>query len=141
MMWRGRVLLVFLMVLLCACNQGTAPTPTPAAASAAVSPAPSVAPTATRVAAPATAAAAPKPTEAPQPEKADTVWVGNTDGEGVYVRSTPAMADRVRAYADGTPLTIIGDDVDADGQQWKHIRTPDGLEGYVPAMYTVDAPP
>jgi hypothetical protein len=140
MMWRGRVLLAFLMVLLCACNQGTASTPTPAAP-AAVSPAPSVAPTATRAAAPATATAAPKPTEAPQPEKADTVWVGNTDGEGVYVRSTPAMADRVRAYADGTPLTIIGDDVDVDGQQWKHIRTPDGLEGYVPAMYTVDAPP
>jgi Bacterial SH3 domain len=140
MMWRGRVLLVVLMVLLCACNQGTASTPTPAAP-AAVSPAPSVAPTATRAAAPATATAAPKPTEAPQPEKADTVWVGNTDGEGVYVRSTPAMADRVRAYADGTPLTIIGDDVDVDGQQWKHIRTPDGLEGYVPAMYTVDAPP
>jgi hypothetical protein len=51
------------------------------------------------------------------------------------------MADRVRAYPDNTPLTIIGDDVDGDGQRWKHVRTPDGLEGYVPAMYTVDTPP
>jgi len=69
------------------------------------------------------------------------LWVGNTDGQGVYVRKTPVMADRVRAYPDGTPLTIVGDDVDGDGQHWKHVKTPDGLEGYVPAMYTVDTPP
>jgi Bacterial SH3 domain len=69
------------------------------------------------------------------------VYVGNTDGEGVYVRNTPVMADRNKAYPDGTELTIIGDDVDGDGQHWKHVRTPDGLEGYVPAMYTTDAPP
>jgi hypothetical protein len=69
------------------------------------------------------------------------VYVGNTDGEGVYVRNTPVMSDRVRAYSDGTALTIIGDDVDGDGQHWKHVRTPDGLEGYVPAMYTTTTQP
>ena len=31
--------------------------------------------------------------------------------------------------------------VDGDGQHWKHIKTPDGLEGYVPSIYTVDAQP
>jgi hypothetical protein len=72
---------------------------------------------------------------------ATTVWVGNTDAQGVFVRKTPAMADRVRAYPDGTPLTIVGDDVDGDGQHWKHIKTPDGVEGYVPSMYTVDVQP
>ena len=72
---------------------------------------------------------------------ADTVWVGNTDGEGVFVRKTPVMADRLSAYADGTELTIVGDDVDGDDQHWKHVKTPDGLEGYVPSVYTVDAPP
>ena len=30
---------------------------------------------------------------------------------------------------------------DGDGQHWKHVRTPDGLEGYVPSTYTVAAPP
>ena len=69
------------------------------------------------------------------------MYVGNTDGEGVYIRNTPTMDDKARAYPDGTALTIIGDDVDGDGQHWKHVRTPDGLEGYVPAMYTTDAPP
>ena len=140
MMWRGCVgLMVAVALVVSGCNQGTAAPPT--AAAPAVSPAPSVAPTATRAAAAATATSAPKPTDTPAPEKSDTVWVGNTDGEGVYVRRTPVMADRVRAYADGTPLTIIGDDVDGDGQHWKHVRTPDGLEGFVPAMYTVDTPP
>ena len=62
-------------------------------------------------------------------------------GEGVFVRKTPVMSDRVRAYSDGTALTIIGDDVDGDGQHWKYIRTPDGLEGYVPAMYTTTTQP
>src|SRR5207253_880323 len=77
----------------------------------------------------------------PEATRSETVYVGNTDGEGVYVRRTPAMADRARAYVEGTPLTIIGDDVDGDGQHWKHVRMPDGLEGYVPSMYTTDAAP
>ena len=82
------------------------------------------------------------PTSAPQPTAPpNTLYVGNTDGEGVFIRKTPVMDDKVRAYSDGTALTIIGDDVDGDGQHWKHIRTPDGLEGYVPAQYTTDSPP
>jgi hypothetical protein len=89
---------------------------------------------------PATATPAPRPTSTPAPA-ASEVWVGNTGGSGVYVRGTPTSGDRVRPYGDGTRLTIIGDDVSGDGQQWKHVRTPDGLEGYVPALYTTDAAP
>ncbi len=70
-----------------------------------------------------------------------SLWVGNTDGEGVYLRNSPNLADRVRAYPDGTELTIVGDDVQSDGRQWHHVRAPDGLEGYVPAEYTLDAAP
>lgn len=128
-----------LAMVLSACGGLTASAPTPvatlaptivptvarAAASSIPSPAPSPGPTATAVVAAAT----------------DTVWVGNTDGQGVFIRKTPAMADRIRAYPDGTPLTIVGDDVDGDGQHWKHIKTPDGLEGYVPSTYTVDVQP
>jgi len=117
---------------------GSAPTPEATVA-------PTVVPTVARVA----ASPVPSPTPPPPPRptattvvaSASTVWVGNTDGEGVFVRKTPVMADRVQAYADGTPLTIVGDDVDGDGQHWKHVKTPDGLEGYVPSIYTVDAQP
>jgi hypothetical protein len=69
------------------------------------------------------------------------VYVGDTDGQGVYVRKTPVMADRLKPYADGTALTVVGDDVDGDGQHWKHIKTPDGAEGYVPSIYTVESQP
>ena len=66
------------------------------------------------------------------------MYVGNTDGEGVYLRNSPAMDDKNKAYPDGTALTIIGDDVTGDGQTWKHVKAPDGTEGYVPAQYTTD---
>jgi hypothetical protein len=136
----GFVVLGGAVLVLSACGGGSAAPPT---AAPAVSPVASRLPTATGTTAapPATATPAPKPTEASQPAKSDTVWVGNTDGEGVYIRTTPLLVDRVRAYVDGTPLTIIGDDVEGDGLLWKHVRAPDGLEGYVPAMYTTDAPP
>ncbi len=66
--------------------------------------------------------------------------VGNTDGEGVYLRRTPRLSDRDTAYIDGTKLTVIGEDVTAEGELWHHVRTPDGKLGYVPAKYTVDPP-
>lgn len=72
-------------------------------------------------------------TPTPQPE---VVQVGNTEGEGVYLRRTASLADRLNAYAEGTPLRIIGPDVDGDGLRWRHVATPDGGEGYVPAEYT-----
>ena len=140
MYWRRLSGMLAAVLALSGC--GVLPGAPAAATSTAVpSVAPTVASTATRAALPATATAAPKPTSTPEPTPTDTVWVGNTDGEGVFIRKTPVMADRVRAYPDGTALTIIGDDVDGDGQHWKHVKTPDGLEGYVPSMYTVDAPP
>jgi len=71
----------------------------------------------------------------------EKVWVGNTDGEGVYLRKTPAMADRIKAYPDKTLLVIIGADEDGDGQSWHHVRAPDGDEGYVPVQYTVTTEP
>jgi hypothetical protein len=129
-----------LTLILTACGGAAAPA-APTAEQAAV--APSSAPT---VAKPA-ASPSPSPSPSPRPtattetQKATTVYVANTDGQGVYVRKTPVMADRVRAYPDGTPLTIAGDDVDGDGQHWHHVKTPDGVDGYVPAMYTVDTPP
>jgi hypothetical protein len=94
------------------------------------------------VSATATAPSAAPPTEAAtEPASSQTVYVGNTDGEGVFLRNTPAMADQIRAYADGTQLAIIGPDVEGEGMQWHHVRAPDGTEGYVPAMYTVATPP
>ena len=71
---------------------------------------------------------------------ADVVYVGNTGGLGVFLRRTPQAADRLKAYPDNTRLVVIGPDVGAEGRTWRHVRTPDGVEGYVPAQYTSGQP-
>lgn len=63
--------------------------------------------------------------------------IGNTGGEGAYLRRTPSLGDRLQAYPDGTTLQQIGDDTNANGLQWHHVRTPDGAEGWMPAQYTL----
>lgn len=97
-------------------------------------------PTATVDAIRSTVTVAISTTITPKPVKAPTkvfFYVGKTGGEGVYVRKTPRLADRHRAYADKTRLMVIGSDVEAEGRIWKHVRAPDGTEGYVPVEYTV----
>ena len=82
----------------------------------------------------------PQPTVSVQPEPAArTVYVGNTRGQGVFLRRTRNMADRIAAYPDGTQLVVLGPDTSANGITWKHVRAPDGKVGYVPAQYTVPA--
>ncbi len=71
---------------------------------------------------------------------ADVVYVGNTGGVGVYVRRTTQDADRLKAYPDNTRLVVVGPDVGAEGRTWRHVRAPDGVEGYVPAQYTSGQP-
>jgi hypothetical protein len=119
-------------------SQPTATVPPPTSAPAATSPSPSPKPAAPAASPSPAAAAQPTPTAQTPVE---TVYVANTDGIGVFIRRTPTMADRVRAYPDSTALQIIGEDVFGDGQRWHHVKAPDGLEGYVPVIYTVDTPP
>lgn len=91
---------------------------------------------------PATPVGGPTPATAvptAPPSAARTFVVANTGGEGVYLRRTPRLADRDTPYADGTRLVAIGADVAGEGQQWHHVRTPDGKTGYVPTVYTVEA--
>ncbi len=87
----------------------------------------------------ARAGAAPATPVTPAPT-ADVVYVGNTDGLGVFVRRTTRIEDRVKAYPDNTRLAVIGPDVEAEGRIWRHVRAPDGVEGYVPAQYTSGQP-
>ncbi len=65
--------------------------------------------------------------------------VANTGGSGVYLRRTPQLDDRLTAWPDATRLEELGPSVSAGGLTWRHVRTPDGKEGYVPAQYTAEA--
>ena len=78
--------------------------------------------------------AAPSATPGVHPQ---SVWVADTDGQGVYVRQTPDMADKLRAYPEGTELFVTGPQVEQNGQRWQSVRAPDGTEGFVPAEYVV----
>ena len=93
-------------------------------------------PTTTTVAALVSPTAQPTATVQPEPV-ARTVYVGNTDGDGVSLRRTRNLADRIAAYPDGTQLVVFGPDTSENGITWKHVRAPDGKVGYVPAQYTV----
>jgi len=82
----------------------------------------------------ATATAVPSPTTPP----AVFMRVGNTDGDGVYIRPQPSkLAKGIIAHPDNTRLEIIGEDVQSEGQVWKKVRDDKGNEGWVPARYLV----
>jgi hypothetical protein len=65
--------------------------------------------------------------------------VGNTGGEGVYLRRTPSMSDRLEPFEDGTRMRVIGPDREAEGRRWKHVRVENGLVGWVPAQFLIAA--
>ena len=63
--------------------------------------------------------------------------VGNTGGDGVYIRRTPNMEDRIKAWPDGTEMPVIGPDIRSQGRVWKSVEDPDGNVGYLPAEYAI----
>lgn len=71
---------------------------------------------------------------------ADTLRIANTDGLGAYVRRTPNLEDRLRAWPDGTRLTVLGPDATADGIEWKQVQDPAGNRGWIPVQYTAPDP-
>lgn len=118
-------LLASLLLVACSAAQPSAtPTPTP-----------------TRIAAkPAYTPKVPRPTgEFDLPTAAGTtnLVVGNTGGDGVWLRRSPAMADKVRAWPDGTPMQVVGADTAAEGKTWKNVKDPAGNVGWIPAEYLV----
>lgn len=123
-------LLIVWLVVLAGCAGPSAPPapPTLAPAARATQPPPAAVP------------AAPPVQAAPTAAGREMVRVGNTDGQGVYLRSAPQVGERLRAYPDGTPLSLLGPDVESGGTVWRHVRAPDGLEGYVSAAYVVALP-
>jgi hypothetical protein len=66
--------------------------------------------------------------------------VANTDGEGVFLRRTPSMDDRLEPYEDGTRMRVIGPDREAEGRRWKQVLVENGPSGWVPAEFLIPAP-
>ncbi len=70
-----------------------------------------------------------------------TLFVGRTNGDGVYVRRQVDSTDRIKAWPDGTKLVVVGPAVAAAGRVWRNVRDPDGNVGFVPSEYLVDTLP
>jgi hypothetical protein len=64
-----------------------------------------------------------------------TYRVVNTGGDGVFLRRTPALADRLVAWPDGTRLVSLEESARGDGLDWQKVRDPRGNVGYVPSRY------
>ena len=54
----------------------------------------------------------------------------SADGEGVYVRSKPDMAAKIKVWPDGSEMIVLS----AEGE-WCRVKAPDGYIGYVPTQY------
>lgn len=102
-------------------------------------PTPSPSPTPIPTRQPATPTSASSPIATP-PAKS-FAQVGNTDGDGVYIRRTPKIADKIVAWPDGTLMEIVGEDVMAEGRRWRHVKDPNGNVGWVPAEYLIPVSP
>lgn len=86
----------------------------------------------------------PLTTNTPTPELTTTAevfgkvyLVGNTGGDGVYIRRTYHMEDKIKAWPDGTAMVEISGWLQVGDRLWRHVVDPDGTEGYVPAEYLV----
>ena len=86
--------------------------------------------------------AAPAAAQQTQPTPAAAAAQGrmkivNTGGDGVYVRRTPKLADRIVAWPDNTIVEFTGETADGDGTKWSKVRDPRGNVGWIPTQYLV----
>ena len=70
-----------------------------------------------------------------------TLYVGKTDGDGVFIRRKVDTTDRIKPWPDGTEMVVVGPAVAAGGRVWRNVRDPDGNVGFVPSEYLVDTLP
>jgi len=62
--------------------------------------------------------------------------VMNTGSEGLFLRPDPSSSNQpIKTLPDGTIVTIIGEDSVGADHVWKHVRDPDGTEGWVAADF------
>lgn len=63
------------------------------------------------------------------------VRVANTANQGVFIRATPRLNDRVRLWPEGTVMLLTGAEVEVEGRHWLQVRAPDGVVGWIPDQF------
>jgi hypothetical protein len=75
--------------------------------------------------------AAPADEQAAADTPAEQVKVANTGGVGAILRADPPGGKTVAVLRDGTVLQVLEHQPLPDGSEWLHVKTPDGLEGWI----------
>jgi hypothetical protein len=86
----------------------------------------------------ATATAAPTPRPTPTGER---IVIGNTGGLGAVLRSDPVTGHPVAALREQQVLDVLERRNIPGSGDWVHVRTADGVEGWVTAIVARPAPP
>jgi hypothetical protein len=99
---------------------------------------------------PPTRTAAVKPTQPPataappavraEPENTGWVVIANAGGQGVWIRSSPRVEDRMKEWPEGTRMEVTAPPFEQFGVIWIGVRAPDTFMGFVPYEYTRPAP-
>ena len=79
----------------------------------------------------ATAPASAEQAQTPSNATGERVKVGNTGGVGAILRADPPRGRQVATLRDGTVLDVIEHQSLPDGSEWLHVRTPEGVEGWL----------
>lgn len=111
------------------------PTPT-ATPNRTLTPPASATPSPTTTSGPVTTGGTPRPGEqAPPPDatpEPEPVEVTGTGGQGANLRAEPSLSGRIlQNVRDGTRLTVVGPDRQADGRTWRNVRPESGAAGWL----------
>ena len=75
-----------------------------------------------------------------QPQPAPSAFqIGNSGGDGVYIRRSIDPEEKLKVWRDGAPMVVVGPDRTLGKRTWKNVRDPDGNQGWVPAEFLVGA--
>ena len=70
------------------------------------------------------------------------VIVGNTGGQGAFVRTAPAYdAPGIVVHPDGAGLATLGDEAMVGEERWVKVRDPQGREGWISTRWLIGPPP
>jgi hypothetical protein len=82
--------------------------------------------------------------ERPQPLKpapwrrtVPSVAVVGVGLQGLVMRSEPGGGERIRLLDEGTDLRDLGEEREVGGRYWKHVRYPDGPDGWVASDFLI----
>ena len=65
------------------------------------------------------------PVASPSPAGGPRVRVRGAGAEGVNLRAEPSVSGpQLKGLFDGAELELLGEDVEADGRTWRHVRDP-----------------